>query len=72
MTSDLPKMRKRCEPDAGKEEDFGYDKNPAMVDIVAEQLHEDPDDKKRRPDNSHKKRKRVDAVDVKGLARTKI
>ena len=38
-----------------------------MVDFVAEQFHEEPDQKKRKPDNSHKKRKRVDAVDVEGF-----
>jgi len=67
VNTDLPKKRKRFEPDAGEEEDFGYDEDPEMVDIVAEQFHEVPDHNKRKPDNSLKKRKRVDAVDVDGF-----
>ena len=69
VNTDLPKKRKRFEPDAGEEEDFGYDEDPEMVDIVAEQFYEEPDHKKRKPDNSYKKRKRVepDAVDVEGF-----
>ena len=46
VNTDLPKKRKRFEPDAGEEEDFGYDEDPEMVDIVAEQFHEEPDHKK--------------------------
>ena len=67
VNTDLPKKRKRFEPDAGEEEDFGYDEDPEMVDIVAEQFHDEPDHKKRKPDNSNNKRKRVDAVDVDGF-----
>ena len=55
VNTDLPKKRKRFEPDAGEEEDFGYDEDPEMVDIVAEQFHEEPDHKHRKPENSHKK-----------------
>ena len=46
VNTDLPNKRKRFEPDAGEEEDFGYDKDPEMVEIVTEQLHEEPDHKK--------------------------
>ena len=61
MNTDLPKKMKRFEHDAGEEEDFGYDKDPEMVGIVAEQFHEEPDQKTRKPDNSHEKRYRVES-----------
>ena len=71
INTDLPKKRKRFEPDAGEEEDFGFDKDPEIVDIIAEQFHEERDHKKRKPDNYHKKRKRANAVDVDGFGRRK-